>query len=128
MLLMAAAAGKHILCEKPMATSVRDAEAMIDACDRAGVRLAVMYQNRYHPAHIMARQYISEGRAGAIDYASAQLCRGRAWDQRGSWRTDPSVSGSGAIVAQAVHPIDLLRFLMDSEVESVSAMTDESAP
>jgi 1,5-anhydro-D-fructose reductase (1,5-anhydro-D-mannitol-forming) len=127
--VMAATAGKHVICEKPMATTVRDAERMIEACERNKVRLGVMFQNRFHPAHLEARRHIQAGALGEVDLASAQLCRGY---QRGGhwsgWRVTPEMTGSGAIVAQAVHPIDLLRHLMDSEVVEVQAMTDEAPP
>jgi 1,5-anhydro-D-fructose reductase (1,5-anhydro-D-mannitol-forming) len=127
--ILAAEAGKHVLCEKPMATTVRDAELMIEACNRNQVKLGVVYQNRYHPAHYEARKQIQSGTLGDIDLASAQMCRGFARGSHWSgWRIDPVMTGSGAIVAQAVHPIDLLRFLLESEVELVQAMTDESPP
>lgn len=127
--VQAAEAGKHVLCEKPMAMTVRDAERMIEACDRNRVKLAVVYQNRYHPAHFEARRHIQSGALGDIDFASAQLCRGFVRGEHWSgWRIDPEMTGSGAIVAQAVHPIDLLRFLLGAEVEEVQAMTDESPP
>jgi predicted dehydrogenase len=125
----AAQAGKHVLVEKPMAITAADGERMIEACRRGGVKLGVVYQNRYHPAHFRARAHIEAGRLGEIQLATAQLCRGFARGGHWSgWRVDPSMTGSGAIVAQAVHPIDLLRYLMGSEVVEVQAMTDESPP
>jgi predicted dehydrogenase len=125
--IAAARAGKHVLCEKPMATTIRDAEAMIGACDRHGVTLGVVFQNRYHHAHLEARRHVASGALGEIDLVTAQLCRGfmrgRHWS---GWRVDPAMTGAGAIVAQAVHPIDLLRHLLGAEVAEVQAMTDEA--
>ncbi len=127
--ILAAQAGKHVLCDKPMALSVPDGERMIAACNKNNVKLGVVFQNRYHPAHFEARRHIQSGALGDIDLASAQLCRGFARGTHWSgWRIDLGMTGSGAIVAQAVHPIDLLRFLLDSEVEEVQAMTDEAPP
>jgi 1,5-anhydro-D-fructose reductase (1,5-anhydro-D-mannitol-forming) len=127
--LAAARAGKHVLCEKPMATSVRDAEAMIEGCDRHGITLGVVFQNRYHHAHREARRHVESGALGEVDHVSAQMCRGffrgRHWS---GWRVDPAMTGAGAIVAQAVHPIDLLRYLLGAEVVEVQAMTDEAPP
>lgn len=125
----AARAGKHVVCEKPMAITVAEGERMIAACRKNGVRLGVMYQNRYHPAHFEARRRVADGTLGEIEYATAQLCRGFQRDSHWSgWRVDPAMTGSGAIVAQAVHPIDVLRFVMASEVVEVQAMTDEAPP
>ena len=127
--IAAANAGKHVFCEKPMATTVRDAEAMIEACDRNRVKLGVVFQNRYHTAHLKARGYVQSGALGDIDFVTAQICRGF---QRGThwsgWRVDPVMSGSGAIVGQGVHAFDLLRHLLDVEIAEVQAMTDEAPP
>lgn len=125
--VLAAKAGKHVLCEKPMATSVADAEQMIAACETNKVKLGVVFQHRYHPAHFRAREIVAAGVLGEIQFATAQLCRGFERNHWQGWRNDPAVSGSGAIVAQGVHPIDLLRFTMGSEVIRVQAMTDEMA-
>ena len=125
----AARAGKHVLCEKPMANSVEEAECMLEAAARYGVKLGVVYQNRYHAAHAEARRHIASGRLGEIQLATAQLCRGFGRSGHWSgWRIDPAMAGSGAIVAQAVHPIDLLRYLIGAEVVEVQAMTDEAPP
>ncbi len=125
----AARAGKHILCEKPMANSVADGERMMEAAAKHNVKLAVVYQNRYHAAHVEARRHIASGALGEIQLASATHCRGFGRGGHWSgWRVDPAMAGSGAIVAQAVHPIDLLRFLLGAEVAEVEAMTDEAPP
>lgn len=124
----AARAGKHVLCDKPMALTEDDAQAMVDACREHGVTLGVVFQNRYHPAHMEARNQVSAGTLGEFQLAHAQLCVGRARGHWQGWRLDPAVAGSGAIVGQAVHPIDLLRFVLDTEVVEVAAMTDEKPP
>jgi 1,5-anhydro-D-fructose reductase (1,5-anhydro-D-mannitol-forming) len=126
--IAAAEAGKHVLCDKPMALTVADCERMIDACAWHDVRLGVVFQNRYHPAHIEARRRIAGGVLGEIQYGSARLCIGRPRGHWQGWRLDPGAAGSGAIVGQALHPIDLLRFLMDSEVVDVQCMADQAPP
>jgi predicted dehydrogenase len=126
--ILAAEAGKHVLCEKPMALTVQDGENMIQACNKNKVKLGVMFQNRYHSAHFEARRYIESGALGEIYLAKAQLCRGFARGSWKGWRKDPMMSGMGAIVANGVHPLDLLRFLLDSEIQEVRGMTDESLP
>ncbi|MES2187177.1 MAG: Gfo/Idh/MocA family oxidoreductase [Pseudomonadota bacterium] len=124
----AARAGKHVLCDKPMALDQAQCESMIAACETSGVRLGVVFQNRYHPAHLEARRQAEAGTLGEMQYATAQLCTGRARGYWKGWRADPAVAGSGAIVGQAVHPIDTLRFIMGSEVVRVQAMTDQRLP
>jgi 1,5-anhydro-D-fructose reductase (1,5-anhydro-D-mannitol-forming) len=127
--IAAARAGKHILCEKPMANSVADGERMMEAAAKHNVKLAVVFQNRYHAAHAEARRHIASGALGEIQLASATHCRGFGRGGHWSgWRIDPAMAGSGAIVAQAVHPVDLLRFLIGAEVVEVEAMTDEAPP
>jgi predicted dehydrogenase len=127
--IRAAEAGKNVLCEKPMALSVEDCERMIESAAKNKVRLGVVFQNRYHPAHVEARSYVATGKLGSIDLVSAQLFRGgaRGRGYRG-WRGDPEIAGSGAIVAQQVHPLDLMRFILDSEIEEVHAMSDAAPP
>ena len=127
--IRAAEAGKNVLCEKPMALDMKDCERMIESAARNKVKLGVVFQNRYHPAHVEARSYVASGRLGSIDLASAQLFRGgaRGRGYRG-WRGDPEIAGSGAIVAQQVHPLDLMRFILGSEIEEVHAMGDAAPP
>ncbi len=126
--IQAAEAGKHVLCEKPMALTVAEADLMVQTCERNKVKLGVCFQNRYHPVHLEARRYIHSGAAGPIDVARAQFCRGRTRGYWQGWRNDPQMSGSGALLANGVHPVDLLRFLLSSEVEEVRALTDEDPP
>ncbi|MGE5525206.1 MAG: Gfo/Idh/MocA family protein [Rhodospirillaceae bacterium] len=127
--IAAARAGKHILVEKPMANTMQDGERMMEAAAKHNVKLGVMYQNRYHAAHDAVRRHIASGALGEIQLASAHHCRGFTRNGHWSgWRVDPAMAGSGAIVAQAVHPVDLLRYLLGAEVAEVEAMTDEAPP
>lgn len=112
----AAAAGKHILCEKPMAMDIGDCVAMIQICKRYGVHLGVGYMMRYRPHVGIAKRWIQEGRLG-------QLILGRAqnvfWysDTPHAWRLDP-IRGKGGVLADVgSHCIDTLRFLMGEVVE-----------
>jgi predicted dehydrogenase len=126
--VQAAEAGKHVLCEKPMAVTVAEGERMIEACEKHGVKLGVGYPNRYHPAHIEANRWIDSGRLGEITLVRAQFCRGFSRGMWKGWKNDPALAGSGALAGQAIHPIDLLRFLLKSEVKEVRALTDEELP
>ena len=117
--LAAARAGKHVLLEKPMGLSVREAERMVRACRAAGVKLGVGFMMRFHPAHEAVRRWIREGRLGTPVLARAQLT---AWypPALGAWRQDPRRGGGGAVPDLAVHCIDLLSFLL-GPVRSVQA-------
>lgn len=128
--IAAARAGKHVLCDKPMALSVADGERMILAAEDNKVRLDVAFRLRYHPAHMEARRRVQSGVLGEIQLVKAQNFVGGArpyWSRLG-WRNDPAIAGSGSIVAQAVHPVDLLRYLIDSEIIEVRCITDEALP
>ncbi|MFQ5878890.1 MAG: Gfo/Idh/MocA family protein [Dehalococcoidia bacterium] len=122
----AAAAGKHVLCEKPMALTEEDCQAMIEACRRAGVKLGTAYQNRNHPAHIEARRLVLAGEVGDILMASAQFNQNvsleEAWRD---WKMDLPQSGGLAIMAVGVHVFDLLRFVLGREAVAVAAFSDE---
>jgi len=124
--IQTAEAGKHVLCEKPMALTVLDCEHMIQTCNKNHVKLGVCFQNRYHPAHIEARRYIQSGVVGQINVAKAQYCR--SFFSMKGWRSNPIIAGAGALMGQGIHCIDLLRYLLDSEVTEVRALTDEEPP
>ena len=112
--IQAAQAGKHVLSEKPMATTLEDALAMVRACRDRGVKLGVGYHLRTHPGHILARRVIADGALGRISLAQAQWGRG----VRGhtspaprtglrSWWSDPLAMG-GAAAGVKFNDADLL--------------------
>ena len=120
--LAAAAAGTHILCEKPIALSVAHAREMVRAADGAGVVLAVNHQQREQAVVRALRDLIAAGTLGelrAVRIAHA----GRLRDDLRTWRlTDPG-AGAGVELDLTVHDADLLRFLLGREVDEVSAMS-----
>jgi 1,5-anhydro-D-fructose reductase (1,5-anhydro-D-mannitol-forming) len=123
--LACARAGRHVLCEKPLATTVADARQMVTACEQAGVRLGTGFHLRHHPLHIEARRLVHEGRLGQVVYASAEWSTSaRADADLAPWRADPVMSGGGVFTATGVHALDLLRYVLDDEIESVSAEAD----
>lgn len=118
----AAAAGAHVLCEKPLATTVEDAIAMRDACDRAGVLLMVAYPVRFSPAVRDAIAELRSGRLGRI-LGVTGVNNGKLPQER-LWFTDPELSGGGALVDHVVHCADLLDELLDERAESVRAVSN----
>jgi len=120
--IQAAEAGKNIFCEKPMALTERECGVMINTCEKNNVKFGLNFQNRYHPAHITARDYIKSGNVGKLFVAKAQYCHGSMEGRWQGWRNNPAETGSGALVGTGLHPIDLLRFLLDSEIKKVRSL------
>jgi predicted dehydrogenase len=116
---MAARAGKHVLCEKPLATTLADGRAMIDACQSAGVQLMTAFPCRFSPATERLKASLEQGRIGSI-LAIRGTNRGRCpFD----WFVDKSLSGGGAVIDHTVHVTDLIRWLTGKEVVEVYAET-----
>jgi UDP-N-acetyl-2-amino-2-deoxyglucuronate dehydrogenase len=119
----AARAGKHVVMEKPMAISLTGADALVQACDKAGVQLFVVKQNRLNPPIQLLKRAVDRNRFGRIYMASCTVHWARPqeyYDQapwRGTWEFD-----GGAFMNQASHYVDLIQWLM-GPVESVMAKT-----
>ncbi len=126
--LKAAQAGKHVLCEKPLATTVEDARAMIDACQQAGVKLGVGFNLRHNLAHQRVREMVAEGVIGDVLLAEVQYMHvtsgTEATYQTPTWRRDPRLAGGGSFVGTGVHAVDLLRFVTGKEIIEVTAVAD----
>ncbi len=118
----AARAGKHVLCEKPMALTNEDAQRMVRECRAAGVKLGVGFHLRQYPGHQEARRLIAGGEIGAVVLAEATF--GGAGPRRGGWWSDPEMVGAYSLMGRGVHVFDLLRYLVGQEVEEVSAFTN----
>ncbi len=109
--------GKHVLCEKPLATTALDAEAMIAAAERAGVILATAFPMRHNlPAHAVKASLD----AGAIGQVLAVRATNHGTLPPG-WFLDPALAGGGAVMDHTVHVADLLRWYLDDEPVSVYA-------
>lgn len=110
----AAAAGKHVLVEKPIEISLERADALIRACDAARVKLGVIFQSRFVPAVQRIRRVMDEGRFGRLLLGDAYVKWYRApeYYAAGSWHGTLTLDGGGALVNQAIHTLDLLRWLM----------------
>ena len=123
---IAAAAGKHVLSEKPFAPDVAQADQMIAACREAGVTLMVTQTARYRGTLAMAKQVIDEGRIGKVRQirTSAMGTQQDFTDFVGikPWIVDPA--GGSFIYDQAVHNFDYMRWLTGSEATQVFAFVD----
>ena len=121
--MRAAQAGQHLLVEKPIDITLERADALIEACDRAGVKLAVIFQSRFLPAVLQIKQAIEEGRLGRLMIGDAYIKWYRApeYYAPGTWRGTLALDGGGALINQAIHTVDLLRWMM-GPVETAFAM------
>ncbi len=118
----AAAAGKHVLVEKPIALTLEDADALIAACESAGVTLGVVLQNRFNPPMRDLRALVDSGALGKLYLGNATVRWYRPQEYyedgwHGTWAMD-----GGALMNQSIHHIDALQWLM-GDVESVYAYT-----
>ena len=111
--IAAAAAGKHVLCEKPLAIDIAAARAMVDACARAGVVLQVGFNQRYWNQVRIARQLIADGFIGRVH--AVRSVYSERWDVYPAttrYRYDLAQSGGATIIDLTIHRIDLLRHLI----------------
>jgi predicted dehydrogenase len=122
--LAAAAAGRHVVCEKPIARTIADAEAMIAACRGAGVRFFVAHVVRYFPDYVAAQAQVAAGRIGRPAIVRLRRESFRPQDP-GHWLFDERASG-GVILDLMVHDFDYARWIC-GEVESVMARTVRDA-
>ena len=106
-------AGKHVLCEKPMATSYEEARQMIEARDRAGKVLTIGYQNRYRPDILYLKNLADEDYFGEIYYAEANALRRRGVPTWGVF-IDEAKQGGGPLIDIGTHALDLTLFLMNN--------------
>ena len=125
--MLAAQAGRHVLTEKPMAISLAGADELVQACDRAGVHLFVVKQNRLNPPIQLLKRAIDKGRFGRLYMANVTVRWTRPQEYydaepwRGTWEFD-----GGAIMNQASHYVDLMQWLV-GPAESVMAKTATQA-
>lgn len=123
--IAALAAGKHVLCEKPLANTVAEAEQMTSAAAEAharGVRSMVGFTYRRVPAIGLARQLVADGRIGEIRHVRAQYLQDWIADPEAplSWRLDKAKAGSGALGDIGAHVIDLTQFITGDRIVEVT--------
>ena len=129
--IKAARAGKHVLCEKPMALTMEQCHSMVDTCTGEGVKLGVCFHLRHHPGHEEFRQLVQGGALGTLSLVQAQFSSGQLGQAfpsprsgRTAWWDQPEMAGAGAMMAMGVHVVDILRYVLGQEVAEVVALTD----
>ena len=122
--IRAAKAGKHVLCEKPMAISSAECRQMIDACRENNVKLMIAYRVHYDP---MWRQIRSMARSGAI--GEIQGFQGGFYGPKyKGWRLDPKLSGGGSLLDLGIYPLNTIRWIAGEEPASFSAQVATKIP
>lgn len=121
--LAALAAGKHVLCEKPLGNTVESCRRMLDAARVAQRTLAVGFNHRYYPAIKFVKQVVTEGRIGEIDHVRVFGGHDGLHNFRAAWQYQAPESGGGAMMDVGIHMTDLTRFILGdvAEVYGVSS-------
>lgn len=105
-------AGKHVLCEKPMAMNAAEAQRMVDAAASAKRKLMIRFNFRFQPASRVLKQYVDAGELGDVYYARTAWLRKRGFPGLDSWFVQKNLSGGGPLIDLGVHRLDLALWLM----------------
>jgi predicted dehydrogenase len=122
-------AGKHVICEKPLARTAAESKTMLDAARKAGTIHMVAFNYRRTPAVALARKYIEEGRIGTILNFRGTYLQDWSADPNGplSWRFQKAIAGSGTVGDIGTHVVDFARYLV-GEIEAVNAIVKTYIP
>ena len=118
--------GCNAIIEKPIALSIADADAIINAAKEKGVVVCANHQNRFNKSVQYMRKALEEGRFGKLSHGAAHVRwnRGKSYYDQASWRGTWAQDG-GCLMNQCIHNIDLLRWMMGNEIDEVTAYTDQ---
>ena len=120
---MAAARGINVLCEKPLATTLEDARAIVEACDKAGVLLMTAFPLRFSAPLLQIKARLDNGDFGDV-YCFNATNQGELPTKHRQWFVDPELAGGGAIIDHTVHLVDIMRWFTGSEVKTVYAKSN----
>jgi predicted dehydrogenase len=123
MVEMAASRGINVLCEKPLATTLEDARAIVDVCDKAGVLLMTAFPMRFSAPLLEIKARLDNGDFGDV-YCFNATNQGEVPNKHRSWFVDPELAGGGAIIDHTVHLVDIMRWFTGAEVKSVYAKSN----
>lgn len=118
-------AGIHVHLEKPMVISTKNATVLNDYANKNDLVLQIGYQRHFHPAYREIRRIIGSGRIGSVHMVACYI--GQNWinSVKGTWRTDPELSGGGQLIDSGSHLLDVLLWTTDSYPQSVTAVVDK---
>jgi predicted dehydrogenase len=120
MVIAAAEAGKHVLCEKPMATTLEGCDKMIETTKKAGVKFMIAENHRFLPAHKYIMEVVQKGLIGNVFLVRAYECVDEliGLSKRGFWKGDPLKAGGGALMDMGVHKFATINWILNDDVES----------
>lgn len=121
-----AAAGKHVLCEKPMANSSADCQAMIDACQKHDRKLAIGYRCQFEPHHLHCRELVRSGKYGPLKAIEAGF--GFKIGDPNQWRLKGDLAGGGAMMDVGIYALQACRFLTGEEPVAITAQETKTDP
>ncbi|WP_318344861.1 Gfo/Idh/MocA family protein [Flagellimonas baculiformis] len=125
--IRAAKAGKHVICEKPMAVSVEECDAIIEACEKAGVKLGMGYRLQSEPYTQQVKEFVKEKTFGDIQFVSAEAAY-RSTGNPDQWRLNKELSGGGALLNMGVYAIQSAIYGTGQNPISVSAQEFSTRP
>jgi predicted dehydrogenase len=120
---MAASRGVHVLCEKPIATTLADARAELEACDKGGVLFMTAFPMRFSPPLLEVKARLEAGDLGQV-YCFNATNQGELPTKHRHWFVDPELAGGGAIMDHTVHLVDVMRWYLGDEVSEVYAQSN----
>lgn len=120
---MAASRGIHVLCEKPLATTLEDAHAILDTCEKAGVLLMTAFPMRFSAPLLEIKTRLEQGDFGEL-YCFNAANQGELPTKQRAWFVDPALAGGGAIMDHTVHLVDIMRWFTGSEVRTMYARSN----
>jgi predicted dehydrogenase len=118
-----AAAGVHVLCEKPLATNAADARRIVEVCELAGVKLMTAFPMRFSPSLTTGAEWIAQGRIGEV-LAITGTNRGHLPTDYAPWFADPELAGGGAVMDHTVHLADVIRWWLGADPDRIYAETN----
>jgi predicted dehydrogenase len=123
--IAAAKFGKNVICEKPLEVTLDRIDQMIEAHAKAGTKLGGVFNFRYEPVNRMIKKVVESGRLGKISYCGGYIpwFRSQEYYDQGGWRGTWKFDGGGALMNQGIHTIDLMEWLMGSQIKRVSSFT-----
>ena len=120
----------HVLTEKPMATTIEDAEKMIAAAEKSGARLGVIFQNRYSPGARLIKSALESGELGAVNagWIRVNWYRGESYYSGSDWRGRWATEGGGVLINQSIHSFDMMNFFLGSPVCVDASIANRAHP
>jgi len=118
----AAAARKHVLCEKPMANTVEECQRMVEACRAHGVLLMIAYRKYFEPASLALKRMVAKGELGRLKLIHSAFTLNLPADKASAWHLSQSLAGGGSLVDLGVYPVSTVRWILGTEPLEAAAV------